>query len=123
MATFTITIANQMDVLGMGDPSLWNTMVWGTDDWGSADDVRIGFFKNLASESVAMADALSKKPILSLGFGTIAVASTMSTFCHFDGYLNFKYVRAGDFGVDGFGKTADGSSGWSKTSDGTDDWS
>jgi hypothetical protein len=123
MATFTATISNTMVIIGPGEPNLWNTLVWGTNNWGSDNDMRTVVFKNLASESISQSDVFAKMPVIVLGVGTMALTSTAATFCHFDGFLQFKYVRAGDDGDDGFSKTADGSSGWSKTADGSDNWS
>jgi hypothetical protein len=124
MATHTITVSNTMTVIAMGDPTLWGTGVWGTDVWGSGNDVRWKFFKNLDTETITQADSLSYFMTFfrTLDMGTMVGAITMSTLCHFDGFGDFKYVRAGDSGDDNFSKTADGSSGWSKTSDGSDDW-
>lgn len=123
MATHTITITDSMVIIGPGDPNLWGTLEWGTNNWATDNDMRLTFFKNLAAETITLSDVLSKKPFLTLDMGTMVGAITMSTLCHFDGFLEFKYVRAGDAGVDGFDKTSDGSDGWSKTSDGSDGWS
>jgi len=123
MATFSATISNTMVIIGPGEPNLWGTFEWGTNFWGSDNDMRTAVFKNLASESISLSDAFTKMPVIVIGFGTIAVASTAATFGHYDGFLEFQYVRAGDDGNDGFSKTADGSSGWSKTADGSDNWS
>ena len=106
----------------MGDPNLWGTLEWGTNNWGTDNDTRWSFFKNLASETMTLADTYSLKPIININFGSVNILSTMSTLCHFDGYGDFKYVRAGDLGDDSFNKTADGSDSWSKTSDGSDTW-
>jgi hypothetical protein len=124
MADFTQTISNTMNLIGPTERNVWGTMDWG-DNWGTDKDMLLSIFKHLGSVgTITASDAYFLAYFKRLGsIGTITETSTMSTLCHFDGNLDFKYVRAGDLGVDGFSKTADGSSGWSKTADGTDDWS
>lgn len=34
MADLAQTITNAIQTLGAGEPSVWNTMTWGTDKWG-----------------------------------------------------------------------------------------
>lgn len=34
MADFSITITNQFELFAGEPPSLWNELIWGTDDWG-----------------------------------------------------------------------------------------
>lgn len=56
MADLTQTITNSFNLLGGGPPSLWNTMEWGTDNWGFSDDLGTGFIK-VISESFTPSDS------------------------------------------------------------------
>ena len=47
MADYTITIANDLSVLGIEPPSLWGVMVWGVDLWGADGDLITGVDKVL----------------------------------------------------------------------------
>lgn len=122
MATFTIEIDNTLVLIGPGDPTLWGTLEWGTNNWGTDNDTNFAVSKVLDAETITLTDSFTKQAGPVLDMGTISGEMTMSQPCHFDGFGEFKYVRAGDYGVDGFNKTADSSDGWSKVSDGSDGW-
>jgi hypothetical protein len=142
MATFTITITNKLDFYGMSETYRWGSMVWGTDNWATTEDIDFKVFKivtNTMSHSdsltkfvflaardygtVTFSDALTKFPMLGAkDFGTIT-GTMVASPRELDADSGFYYVWTDDKGVDGFSKTADGTDDFSKTADGTDDWS
>jgi hypothetical protein len=123
MATFTITVTNSVNFVGIGDRTIWDDATWDEDVWDTGNDTRYSFFKNLDSETITLSDALAKKPFRTIDAGTMVATITAASLTRYDGFGDFVYVRPGGDWDDNFSKTADGSDGWSKTSDGTDDWS
>lgn len=126
MATFTVSIANDLLVYGASDPSFWGTMVWGEDFWGVDADLDFLIGKGL-SNTVTSTDTYSKSmikgdPIANILTSTDAyskfttkgdaITNTLTstdvmTFARLDGV--FEFVRPVDKAVDNFGKVADGS--------------
>ena len=127
MATFTVSISNNLLVYGASDPSFWGSMVWGEDFWGVDADLDFWIGKGLAN-TLASTDSYAKSmtkgdPIANTLNHTDAyskfttkgnpIANTLNasdgfTFCRLDGV--FKFVRPSDKAVDNFGKVSDGSS-------------
>lgn len=59
MATdYTITLENQLGVVGIGPPVLWGAMIWGTDVWGSNADLLTHVQKSLSND-LDYSDSLS----------------------------------------------------------------
>jgi hypothetical protein len=49
MADLSITISNGLNIIGPTPASLWNTMEWGTDNWGETKNFSFLIFKCFAN--------------------------------------------------------------------------
>lgn len=63
MATFNVTVSNTLNVLGPDPTSMWGSMVWGTDDWGSTGDSYFTIIKYLGN-SVSLSSTVSAGRII-----------------------------------------------------------
>ena len=92
MADLTQTITNSLSILGGGPPSLWNTMEWGTDNWGFSDDLGTGFIK-VISDSVTLSDVYVRSFIKIFG-DTLTIDGDTPYIELFSG--DYNYVFPGD---------------------------
>ena len=58
MTDFTISISNSIQLFGAADTENWGTLVWGTDNWASDDDLEFSVEKPI-DNSATIADGVS----------------------------------------------------------------
>jgi len=125
MASFTVTIENTINVFGPAEPSVWNTMVWGTDNWSTNSDSKFSIFKVL-DETITLTDAVTKQATTSYS-DTVSYSSDITSLSLTDaagyqynilGYTNLANLVETDYSS--VSKPSDDFSGVAKPST---DWS
>jgi hypothetical protein len=62
MADLTQTISNSIGVYGASPTNLWNSMVWGTDNWGTNNDL-VKTIGKVYTSNVGISSVIMKSPI------------------------------------------------------------
>jgi hypothetical protein len=145
MANLAITIVNTIPVMGISRSEQWGVLVWGTDNWGSTEEVETNTNKQIANPlSFATSNTFQVEHLLN--FGTMVLSSAISRnfvrspitnaisftdditeITRGDGTWNDIFVRPTTEGTekifDEFDRVTDGSDGFTKVPDGTTEWS
>jgi hypothetical protein len=128
MADHTKTITNTFQVFAPGPTSKWNSMVWGTDDWGGGDDQLASVHKFLASQDLSLSESWTKDASLANISNSLSVTNDITdiTQVDSDGYYHMFKGNTSD-AVDristDFSSVSDPSTSWSEQSDPSTDWS
>ena len=126
MASFAQTVTNSLNVLGASLPSLWNVLIWGTDNWGVTEDVATSYEKGL-SETITLTDALGKSYDLTPITDSISFTGSALDINRSIGIWDYNFTKPTIDGTeavyDESSKVSDPSSTWTKQSDGTTTWS
>jgi hypothetical protein len=56
MADFTKTVTNSINCFGLEQPSVWGSMLWGTDNWGYGQTTATDVEKNILDNIVTPTD-------------------------------------------------------------------
>ena len=96
MAQFTITISNNLTLIGPAPANQWGAFDWG-ENWGSDKDLELQPSKWL-SESLTLNDSLSKQPSISIS-NSLSVTSAMNLVALQDG-SGYSYIEKGELDPD-----------------------
>lgn len=99
MADLTITISNQLNLFGGGQPTLWGntgvtTMTWGTDKWGSESEDLIEAIEKALANTLNFAAAYAEIQALHLVENSLSFASDITSAVLTNG--DWSYVWPGD---------------------------
>lgn len=59
MANLTISVGDRLGIVGVGAPTKWGTLVYGTNRWGTDDNLGWHLQKGF-SDSISLGDSLTK---------------------------------------------------------------
>jgi hypothetical protein len=93
MADHSVTISNTLQVLGGGEPSLWNEMVWGEDCWGSTKDLQLQIEKCLGNTTAITTGV--EVQLVKVIANTLSFTSAGCPLALQDGAGNWDYIFEG----------------------------